>query len=63
MQLHGKSKPITFHYTAKRDGNVFHVNGTIHVNIVDFGIEIPSYLGVSVKPDVDVTVRFDANDV
>jgi hypothetical protein len=28
----------------------------------DFGIEVPSYLGVSVRPDVDVSIRFEAND-
>ena len=25
-------------------------------------IEVPSYLGVSVRPDVDVSIRFEAND-
>ena len=62
LQLHGKTKPVTFHYTAKREGNVFHVSGSVHVNMQDFGMETPGYLGVTVKPDVDVTVRFDAND-
>jgi hypothetical protein len=28
----------------------------------EFGIDVPSYLGVTVKPDVQVSVKFDATD-
>ena len=27
-----------------------------------FGIEVPVYLGISVKPDVDVQARFEVSD-
>lgn len=60
MTLHGQSRAVTFLYKAKHDGSVFHVTGTVHVNMAGFGIQTPSYLGVSVKPDVEVSVVFDA---
>jgi polyisoprenoid-binding protein YceI len=62
MTIHGQSHGVTFHYAAKREGAGYAVNGTVHVSMKDYGIEVPSYLGVTVKPDVDVTVRFVAND-
>jgi polyisoprenoid-binding protein YceI len=61
LKLHGRTRAVTFHYDAKRDSAI-HVSGAVHVNMTDFGIDAPSYLGVSVKPDVDVTVRFDVNE-
>jgi polyisoprenoid-binding protein YceI len=62
VRLHGQSKTVTVHYTAKRDGSsaTLHVSGTMHLNMVDFGIEAPKYMGLTVKPEVDVSVRFDA---
>ncbi len=62
LRLHGQNKSVTVHYSAKRDGDTMHVNGTVHFNMNDFGIEVPKYLGITVKPDVDVQVRFDAAD-
>lgn len=62
MTLHGKSKPVRFSYNAKRDANRYHVTGSVHLNMNDFGIEVPSYLGVTVKPEVDVSVAFDATE-
>lgn len=62
MKLHGTAKDVTFHYTAKNDGGVINVAGTTRVNMNDFGIKTPSYLGVSVKPDVDISTKFAAKD-
>ncbi len=60
MKLHGRTKSVSFHYFARPDGSVIHVAGTVRVNIRDYGIDVPSYLGVTVKPDVDVEVHFGA---
>lgn len=60
MAIHGKTKSTTFHYSIGRSGNTLHVVGTARLDIRDYGISIPSYLGVTVKPDIDVEVRFDA---
>ena len=62
MKIHGQSRPVTIHYVSHRDGKAMHVTGSVHVEMTDYGIEAPSYLGVKVKPGVDITVRFDAAD-
>ena len=63
MAIHGKSRQVTIHYVAKRTGGALHVAGSVHVNMNDYGIETPSYLRVSVKPDVDIAVAFDVSDL
>jgi polyisoprenoid-binding protein YceI len=60
LQLHGQSKPVSVHYQTKSDGGGLSARGSFHVNMKDFGIEVPSYLGVTVKPDVDVSASFRA---
>jgi polyisoprenoid-binding protein YceI len=58
LKLHGQTKPITFHYEATGDASGFAARGRFRVNMNDFGISVPVYLGVTVKPDVDVTASF-----
>ena len=60
MTIHGQTKPVTFQYSARRQGGVYAVAGSTRVNMKEFGVEVPTYLGVTVKPDVDVAVRFNA---
>ena len=63
LKIHGQTKDVTFHYTAKLDGDTLNVKGTAsNVNMNDFGITTPSYLGVGVRPEVDVNVTFHAKD-
>jgi polyisoprenoid-binding protein YceI len=62
MTLHGQTKDVTFHYVTKLSGDTFDVKGTTRVNVDDFGIKRPSYLGVTVKPDVDIATSFQAKD-
>ncbi len=58
LKLHGQGRPVTVHYDAKGDGAGFAVNGKFRVKMDEFGISVPSYLGVTVKPDVTVTASF-----
>jgi polyisoprenoid-binding protein YceI len=58
MNIHGTSKPVTFHYKAVRHGATYEVSGDVHLNMNDYGITTPSYLGITVKPPVDVTASF-----
>jgi polyisoprenoid-binding protein YceI len=60
LLLHGQTKPVTVHYDATGDAASATVTGTFHVNANDFGIVIPSYLGVTVKPDITVSAHFRA---
>ncbi len=62
MTLHGTTKDVTFHYSARLDGDTYNVTGTTRVNLNDYGVKAPSYLGVTVKPDVDVATAFRAKD-
>jgi polyisoprenoid-binding protein YceI len=58
LTLHGQSRPVTVHYDSKGDGAGVVIHGTFHINMNDFGITVPSYLGVTVKPGVDVSADF-----
>jgi polyisoprenoid-binding protein YceI len=61
LKLHGKDLPTTVHYDVKADGSAMVVDGKLHINIKDAGIVAPSYMGITVKPDVDVDVHFRVN--
>ncbi len=60
VQLHGQTHPVTVHYEVKGEGTSYKASGHFRVNMNDFGITVPSYLSVTVKPDVDVTASFRA---
>ena len=62
MTIHGQTKPVTVTYSARLAGGTFAVSGGTKINIKDFGIDVPSYLGVTVKPDVEIVVRFAVTD-
>lgn len=62
VELHGQNRVVPFHYVAKRDGENVKVSASMRLNMKDFGIDVPSYLGVTVRPNVDVTVRFETRD-
>jgi polyisoprenoid-binding protein YceI len=58
LTLHGQTKPVSVHYDAKADSGAFLAHGKIHFNMSDFGVVVPSYLGVTVKPETDVNANF-----
>ncbi len=58
VQIHGQTRPTTVHYDAKGEGSSYSARGSFRVNMNEFGITVPSYLGVTVKPDVDVSASF-----
>jgi polyisoprenoid-binding protein YceI len=58
LQLHGQTRPVSVHYQATRDGDAFAAQGRFRINMTEFGVNVPSYLGVTVKPDVDVSATF-----
>jgi len=57
LQLHGVTKSIRLHYKATGSDKQNTVIGSAHVNMKDFNIAVPSYLGVTVKPEVTVTFK------
>lgn len=63
MTIHGQSKPVTFHYHVARRAKAYDVQGDVRVDMRDYGIATPNYLGISVKPPVEVTVSFQLNEI
>ncbi len=62
ITIHGQTKPVSFRYQARRAGETYEVQGTMHVEMNEFGVSVPSYLGVTVKPGVDIAVKFSVVD-
>jgi polyisoprenoid-binding protein YceI len=57
--LHGVKKDVKFHYKGACDGaGVCDVTGTFDFNFNDYGVVVPSYLGVTVKPETSITATF-----
>jgi polyisoprenoid-binding protein YceI len=56
--IHGQSKETTFHY--KTDGS--NAKGTAKINVKDFGVKPRSYLGVSIKDEVEVFANIPFKD-
>jgi len=62
LALHGQSKTVPVHYRATRQGKSYNVKGDLKVDFREFGIEVPNYLGATVKPPVDVNVAFTLDE-
>jgi polyisoprenoid-binding protein YceI len=62
LTVHGQTKDVTFHYTASLAGDTLSVKGSTKIDMTDFGIKTPSYLGVGVKPGLGITINFQAKD-
>jgi polyisoprenoid-binding protein YceI len=61
MKIHGQEKAVRFRYTAKRAGDKIGVVGSVRLDMKDFGIQEPSFMGASVKKDVDVSATFQVS--
>jgi polyisoprenoid-binding protein YceI len=63
LTLHGVSRPCSVHYRAEQGllGEV-RVRGATRIDMRDFGIEAPSYLGIRVEPAVAVQIDFSVRD-
>jgi polyisoprenoid-binding protein YceI len=59
LTIRDRTHSVPVRYTVTRDGSLHKVRGEFTLNIKDFGIEVPSYLGVTVKPKVRVKARFE----
>lgn len=58
LTLHGITKPISITYRSEAGGGGLAVSASLKVDMKQFAIETPSYLGVSVKPEVEIEVQF-----
>ncbi len=60
MTLHGQTHDVQVSYRVSRSGNRYQVSGNVPLKITDYGIDIPSYLGITVQPDVQTSASFTA---
>lgn len=60
--LHGKERNVPVEYKVKRTGSDYHVQGRTSINIEEYGIEKPCYLGVCVDPNVRIRVKIKLRD-
>jgi polyisoprenoid-binding protein YceI len=57
LMLHGHSRPVPVHYRAeRRDGGLTRIAGSLQLDMREFEIVPPSYLGIAVSPDVEVAI-------
>ena len=54
----GARGPLERPPAAAARGDTYQVTGTVPLNMKDFDINVPSYLGQTVKPDIETTVSF-----
>lgn len=57
LTLHGQEKPIQGTYATSRSGEDIKISAKFEIDILDFGIEIPSYAGVKVAKSVRVEIE------
>jgi polyisoprenoid-binding protein YceI len=62
LTLRGVTRNFPFSYKVKRTGIDYHVQGLGSLDIRDYGIAVPCYLGVCVEPQVKLKVRFKLRD-
>jgi polyisoprenoid-binding protein YceI len=61
LMLHGTKKTVTGMAEIHRSGSGFRVKASFPINLPDYGIPEPRYLGVGVKNVVQVEVNFVAS--
>lgn len=64
IRLHGVSRPCSIHYRVERaSSGEYRVHGGAQIDMRDFGIDVPSYLGVHVEPAVTIQVDFSLHQL
>lgn len=62
MELHGRTHAVTFHYRAEPRDGAIRVSASTRVDMSQFGIDVPSYLGIDVDRRVAVSASFRVHD-
>jgi len=62
LKLHGKSRETIVHYSVERRADSLRVSGSFRIDLRAHGIDIPTYRGITVHPEVDVEVAFGGID-
>jgi len=56
LSLHGKKKPVIGKASVNLSTNQLELNCEFKIKVTDFGIELPSFMGVTVVDDVTVKI-------
>ena len=59
MTLHGQTKPVTGKFDVSGDSAKMNAKVNFEINIAEYGVEIPVYLGITVKNDVPVEITLN----
>lgn len=62
LTVHGVTRDQAVRYTAQRVDGAQRVSASFRMNFRDHGVNVPSYLGVTVKPDVEVQAAFSLQE-
>jgi polyisoprenoid-binding protein YceI len=60
LTLHGKTRDVQARYRIVRTGTQYQVTGNVPINLKDYDIDVPSYLGVTIQPDIETSASFTA---
>ena len=55
--MHGQTRPVDVTFQVA-PGSGYDVTASFRMNLRDYGMTAPTYLGVSMKPEVDVEADF-----
>lgn len=58
LKLHGVEKPIQSTVEIKKSGETLQASTTFQILLQDYAIDLPSFAGITVANEVDVTVEF-----
>ncbi len=58
LTIHGVSREVSFRYSAVRSGAWLHIASEARINMTEYGVVVPPYLGMTVKPHVALRVSF-----
>lgn len=62
LTMHGETQPLKFNYRTERKGDQLLVKSDFVIDIRKWKVEPPAYMGLKVKPEVNVKVAFSAKD-
>ncbi len=62
FNCHGVDQPVTVTYSVKKSKSGYAVDASFEYNASNHGVEIPSYLGITVSPEQNARVRFNMTD-
>lgn len=61
LSLHGIEKPITGTAKVESDSQKLKIGAIFALNVTDYGIEIPSFAGITIESAVNVTIQSEGD--